>query len=145
MHQRDQLTSATGIPTFKMDKIAERHETRAPPRLKSQRVLDSKLRSPSTTSTIRAVIHPQIVITGFTLMIITGLPNSLIACASELSCTMGLVSTALFGIGGGVGGCKSRWIYLVPAVALQMFTLSYLYASITYDDRYTDMYAGSVH
>ena len=144
MHQRDQLISATGMPTVKMDNIAERDEgTKAPPQMKSQRVLDSKLRSPSTT--IKAVIHPQIVITGFTLMIITGLPNTKIACASELSCTMGLVSTALFGIGGGVGGCQSRWTYLVPAVALQVFTLCYLYASITYDDRYTDIYAGSVN
>jgi len=143
MPQCEELASATGVSIVSMDNSVERDGgTRAPSQIESHCVLDSKLRSPST---IRAVIYPQIVITGFTLMIITGLPNMKIAGASELSCTMGLVSTALFGIGGGVGGCQSRWTYLVPAAALQVFTLCYLYASIAYDDRYTDIYAGSVN
>ena len=110
-------------------------------------VLDIKLERIPPTSyiiVVKAVLHPRIIFTGFMLMIISGLPNKKITSASASAATMGLVSTALFGIGGGIGGCRRQWIYLIPAAVLQVFTLCYLSLINAYDDRYIDIYAESV-
>lgn len=84
-------------------------------------------------------LHPRIVLTGFTLTLITGLPNLSIASASPLAANIGIVSNALFGLGGVLGGCKRMWVYLLPGVILQLIALSYLCVSTAFDERYRDI------
>ena len=86
---------------------------------------------------------PEIILTGFILTLTTGLPNVKIGCASAVATTLGIISTALFGIGGIIGGCQQKWIFLVPGLMLQLFVLSYLCLSTSFDERYIDIYGDS--
>jgi hypothetical protein len=81
-------------------------------------------------------LHPRIILAGFVLTLITGLPNLKIASASRVAANMGIVSNGLFGLGGMIGGCKRMWIYLLPGAILQVTALSYLYMSTNIDARY---------
>ncbi len=89
-------------------------------------------------------VKPSIILTGFFLCLVTGLPNLHIAVASPVASKLGVTSSSLFGLGGIVGGCQSRWMTLMPAVMLQLVTLIYLCNTSEVNQRYRDAYADSV-
>ncbi len=103
----------------------------------SSEVFKQKLPTPpGKVSASAPHLHPYIVLTGFILTLVTGLPNLKIASASSVAANMGIVSNALFGLGGVLGGCKKMWVYLLPGIMLQITALSYLCFSTAYDERY---------
>ena len=89
-------------------------------------------------------LNKKIFITGLSLCFVTGLPNMNIAGISPLASYIGRSSTSLFGIGGVIGGCKSRWVDLSPALILQLVALVWLCKATEYNGVYRDIYSDSV-
>lgn len=91
----------------------------------------------------KPVVSPpqsEIILAGFILTLITGLPNLKIASASVVAAHIGTVSSALFVLGGITGGYQRKWLYLLPGIILQLIALSYLFISIEFDERYENAY-----
>ncbi|GFH59484.1 predicted protein [Chaetoceros tenuissimus] len=73
---------------------------------------------------------------GCILMLITGLPNFNLALASSISGSSGILSSALFGIGGSLGGFQKQWKYLYIAGILQVITIAFICIETEWDERY---------
>lgn len=83
-----------------------------------------------------ASIDMRIFSVGCILMLITGLPNFNLALASSISGTSGILSSALFGIGGSLGGFQKQWRYLYLAGILQVMTIAFICIETEWDERY---------
>lgn len=83
-----------------------------------------------------ASIDTRIFAVGCILMLITGLPNFNLALASSISGSSGILSSALFGIGGSLGGFQKQWRYLYIAGILQVMTIAIICIETEWDERY---------
>ena len=83
-----------------------------------------------------ASIDMRIFSVGCILMLITGLPNFNLALASLISGSSGILSSALFGIGGSLGGFQKQWRYLYLAGILQVMTIAFICVETELDERY---------
>ncbi|GFH56461.1 predicted protein [Chaetoceros tenuissimus] len=81
-------------------------------------------------------IDMRIFAVGCILMLITGLPNFNLALSSSISGSSGILSSALFGIGGSLGGFQKQWKYLYIAGILQVITIAFICIETEWDERY---------